>query len=50
VAATVKAQGSLSVADTWIASFAILHQCELVHKDPEFDQVDELTVVWLPYK
>ncbi len=50
VAAKVKAKGSLSVADAWIASLAILHQCELVHKDPEFDQVDELTVVRLPYK
>ncbi len=50
VAAKVKAKGSLPVADAWIASLAILHQCELVHKDPEFDQVDELTVVRLPYK
>ncbi len=50
VAAKVKARGSLSVADAWIASLAILHQCELVHKDPEFDQVDELAVVRLPYK
>ena len=50
VAAKVKAKGSLSVADAWIASLAILHQCELVHKDPEFDQFDELAVVRLPYK
>ena len=48
--AKVKAKGSLSVADAWIASLAILHQCELVHKDPEFDRVNELTVIRLPYK
>ncbi len=49
-AARVKATASLSVAEAWIASLAILHQGELVHKDPEFDQVDELKMIRLPYK
>ena len=49
-AARVKATASLSVADAWIASLAILHQGELVHKDPEFDQVEELKAIRLPYK
>ncbi len=49
-AARVKATASLSVADAWIASLAILHQSELVHKDPEFDQVDGLKMIRLPYK
>ena len=49
-AARVKATASLSVADAWVASLAILHQGELVHKDPEFDQVEELKAIRLPYK
>ncbi len=49
-AARVKATASLSVVDAWIASLAILHQGELVHKDPEFDQVEELRAMRLPYK
>ena len=38
-AAEVKSRGGLSVADAWIASLALLHGGELVHKDPEFDAV-----------
>ncbi len=49
-AARVKATASLSVADAWIASLAMLRQGELVHKDPEFDQVDGLKMIRLPYK
>jgi predicted nucleic acid-binding protein len=49
-AARVKATSRLSVADAWIASLAILRQGELVHKDPEFDQVAGLKVLRLPYK
>lgn len=42
VAAEVKARGGLSVADAWIASLALLHDAELLHKDPEFDRVEGL--------
>ena len=49
-AAHVKATASLSVADAWIASLAILHQGELVHKDPEFDQLLGLRMRRLPYR
>ena len=41
-AAEVKSRGGLSVADAWIASLALLHDAELVHKDPEFDNVEGL--------
>ena len=49
-AASVKAQSSLSVADSWIAALAILSDGELVHKDPEFDEVEGLKAVRLSYK
>ncbi len=48
-AALVKARTSLSVADAWIASLAILVRGDLVHKDPEFDQVEGLKSLRLPY-
>ena len=41
-AAAVKARGGLSLGDAWIASLALLHDAELVHKDPEFDRVEGL--------
>ncbi len=41
-AARVKSRGGLSLADAWIASLAIMHDAELVHKDPEFDRVEGL--------
>ena len=41
-AADVKARGGLSLADAWIASLALLHDAELLHKDPEFDRVEGL--------
>lgn len=49
-AARVKAMLALSVADAWIASLAILRGSELVHKDPEFDQMKGLEALRLPYK
>lgn len=49
-AAVIKSQIPLSVADAWIASLAILHEAELVHKDPEYEQVPDLPMVKLPYK
>ncbi len=42
VAADVKSRGGLSLADAWIASLALMHDAELVHKDPEFDRVEGL--------
>jgi len=41
-AARLKARGGLSLADAWIASLALLHDAELLHKDPEFDRIDGL--------
>lgn len=49
-AAALKAQHRLSVADAWIAALAINREAELIHKDPEFDQISELKQVRLPYK
>lgn len=47
-AAEVKSSGGLSVADAWMASLALLHDAELVHKDPEFDAVEGLRGYRLP--
>jgi len=47
-AAEVKSRGGLSVADAWIASLALLHDAQLVHKDPEFDAVEGLRACRLP--
>lgn len=41
-AAHVKARGGLSLGDAWIAALALMHDAELVHKDPEFDRVEGL--------
>lgn len=49
-AAQIKARSPLSVADSWVASLAIIYQAELVHKDPEFEQVPGLAMVKLPYR
>lgn len=49
-AATLKSRSPLSVADAWIASLAILKNAELIHKDPEFEQVAGLPMLKLPYK
>ena len=47
-AARLKARGGLSLADAWIASLAVMHDAELLHKDPEFDQVEGLRSYRLP--
>ena len=44
-AATLKARYRLSLADAWIAALALEAHATLVHKDPEFDSVRELTSV-----
>ena len=51
IAGELKAAHHLSFADAWIAATAKFHQATLVHKDPEFEQVqDEVTLLPLPYK
>jgi predicted nucleic acid-binding protein len=49
-AAMVKATSTLSVADAWIASLALLYEADLVQKDPEFEGVPDLSMVKLPFK
>lgn len=49
-AADTKAHTRLSVADAWIASLALMHGAQLVHKDPEYEQVPGLPLLALPYK
>ena len=41
-AAGVKSRGRISIADAWVASLALMRDAKLVHKDPEFDAVEEL--------
>jgi predicted nucleic acid-binding protein len=50
VAASVKATGKVSFADSWMAGLTLLRDAVLVHKDPEFDAIDDMKVVRLPYK
>ncbi len=50
-ASEYKARHHLSVADAWIAALAREQRAILVHKDPEFDQVEaDILVLKLPYK
>ena len=48
-AARIKAEGKVSFADAWVASLALMHDAELVHKDPEFDSLVGLKSLRLPY-
>ncbi len=41
-AATLKAGGGLSVADSWIAATALVHDAVLVHRDPEFVPLSQI--------
>ncbi len=51
LAAQLKTEYRLSVADCWIAALAVERKAVLVHKDPEFEQVEaKLQVLKLPYK
>lgn len=51
LAAELKAVHRVSVADAWIAALAKERGATLVHKDPEFKQVEaEVKVLELPYK
>jgi len=50
-AGAIKAVYRLSVADAWIIASAVELEASMVHKDPEFEQVqDILSLVTLPYK
>jgi len=49
-AAEIKASVPLSFADAWIAASALELDAVLVHKDPEFEQVEGLKQERLPYK
>jgi len=48
-AAEIKAKHGLSLADAWISASAILNDCVLIHKDPEFESLD-CEQLHLPYK
>ena len=48
-AAAVKATERLSLADAWIAATAIMEEATLVHKDPEFENLQCSQMV-LPLK
>jgi len=51
VASQLKVSHRISVADAWIAALAKDRNAILVHKDPEFEQVEmEIKVLKLPYK
>jgi len=51
IAGRLKAAYRLSFADAWIAATAIFYDATLVHKDPEFEQLqDKFKVLRLPYK
>jgi predicted nucleic acid-binding protein len=43
IASRMKAHGGLSVADSWIGATAIAYGATLVHKDPEFEPLKEVT-------
>jgi len=47
----LKAAYRLSFADAWIAATAMFYDAILVHKDPDFEQLeDKLKALKLPYK
>ena len=51
IAGKLKAIHRISLADAWIAATAIMLGAVLVHKDPEFEQLeDKLEMLKLPYK
>lgn len=51
LAGEIKATCSLSLADSWVAATALHHKAILVHKDPEFEPLqDRIRLKSLPYK
>jgi predicted nucleic acid-binding protein len=50
-AGELKASYKISFADSWIAATALMLDAILVHKDPEFDVLeDDIRMLKLPYK
>ena len=49
-AAEIKANYRVSLADAWIAACASIQDAMLVHKDPEFNELDSIRQMPLPYK
>ena len=45
----IKAHTPVSIADAWIDSMAQLLDAELVHKDPEYEQISGLAMMKFPY-
>jgi predicted nucleic acid-binding protein len=43
IASKLKADGGLSIADSWIGATAVVHNATLVHKDPEFSKFTEVS-------
>ena len=41
-AAQIKSAGRISVADSWIAATAVVYAATLVHKDPEFESLQDI--------
>jgi ribonuclease VapC len=41
-AAQIKSAGRISVADSWIGATALLYAAILVHKDPEFEPLQDI--------
>ena len=51
VAGELKARNKISFADSWIAALAIEKMAKLVHKDPEFETLqNHIEMLNLPYK
>jgi len=51
IAGKLKATHRISFADAWVAATAIMLNAILVHKDPEFEELEnDLKVLRLPYK
>ena len=46
----VEIRAGLSLADAWNAALALMLGAELIHKDPEYDEVPDLKHRRLPYK
>ena len=49
ISGRLKATHKLSFADSWIAATAVLYDLTLVHKDPEFEQLEDEIKVLNPH-
>ena len=49
-AAEIKVPGKVSLADAWMAALALERDATLVHKDREFESVEDLKTMQLPYE